>query len=130
MHRVLASHLATFQRQYAPDLPTEKAFEAFVAYCVARHHTSDSFDPTDQIYDGDDPGIDSVLFVADDVLVSSSEELMNLFEARRRDVDVHVIFTPGQNYRKLEQARYQYLCCRCLGFRLREASLPVERFHG
>ena len=63
MHRVLASHLATFQGQYAPDLPTEKAFEAFVAYCVARHHTSDSFDPTDQIYEGDDPGIDSVLFV-------------------------------------------------------------------
>lgn len=92
MHRVLESHLNAFVEAREIKLPTDRAFEAFVAHCVAQNHTADSFDALEQIYDGDDPGIDSVMFVANDSIISSTDELEELFARKGRDVLVGVIF--------------------------------------
>ena len=96
MHRVLQSHLDEFRTRYGIEAPLSKAFEAFVAFCLARRYTSDSFEPAEQVYEGADPGIDSILFIADDMLITSAEELIELFERRRRDVPIYTIFTEAK----------------------------------
>lgn len=110
VHRVVQSHLKDFCSKYSITKDEAKSFEAFVNYSAFRELCAESIDPSDLIYEGDDPGIDGVMIFLDDVYVSSSEEVEDFFASRKRDVDGTIIFTQaksGENWEKKEINTFQ-----------------------
>ena len=93
MHRVVKQHMTDFSKQFPMALDESKLFEAFGAYCVLRRHTFDDPNPNDLIYEGEDPGIDSIMILVDDYFVSSVEEFEESINSGRRDKDVLIILT-------------------------------------
>jgi hypothetical protein len=75
MHRVVKALLDAFKEQHSLDEDIAQSFEAFVTYCVLRKYNSDAVALIGLIYDGADPGIDGVVVLLDDILISSYEEL-------------------------------------------------------
>lgn len=96
MHKVVSSHLNNFKEQHSVDLAESKAFEAFVNYAVFQSISVDAIDPNDLVYDGDDPGIDGIMFFINDSFVASKEEVQHEFSGKKRDCDVTVIFTQSK----------------------------------
>jgi hypothetical protein len=110
MHRVVKSHLEDFRKKFSVTLNEDRSFEAFLNYSAFRRVSSDSVNPIDLIYDGDDPGIDGVLVFLEDSFVSSAEEVSDFFQARKRDVDATVVFTQaktGESWDKKEINAFQ-----------------------
>lgn len=110
MHRVVKSHLKDFSEKYSVGWDEAKAFEAFVNYGALRTLCAEAVDPKDLVYEGDDPGIDGVMVLLDDVFVSSSEEVDDFFLSRKRDVDATIIFTQaksGESWDKKEINTFQ-----------------------
>ncbi|WP_367086026.1 AIPR family protein [Pseudomonas sp. HOU2] len=96
MHRVVAAHLNDFTTRYGKYDDVSKNFEAFVNFAIFRTMCADSVDPKELVYEGDDPGIDGIMMFVDDVYVSSVEEVDDVFNARRRDAEVTVIFVQAK----------------------------------
>jgi hypothetical protein len=96
MHRVVRSHLANFQQRFNLVQPEAKLFEAFVNYSVLRSYSEDQVAPEDLIYEGDDPGIDGVMFFVDGAYISSVDELEDMIHKSRRDVEIIVVFAESK----------------------------------
>ncbi|MPR12025.1 AIPR family protein [Microvirga tunisiensis] len=92
MHRVVRSHVDDFSKRFQIEGDISKRFEAFLNYSVLRSYSADAVNPSELVYEGDDPGIDGVLFFIDDVYVSSVDEIDELLKNRRRDCDVTIAF--------------------------------------
>jgi hypothetical protein len=110
MHRVVRSHLKDFSKKYSVERDEAKQFEAFVNFAAFRSLCAEAIDPSDLVYDGDDPGIDGVMIFLDDVYVSSSDEVADFLVNRRRDVDATVVFTQaktGESWDKKEINTFQ-----------------------
>lgn len=102
--------MADFAKKFSLELPVSKQFEAFLNYSALRALCAESVDPTDLIYEGDDPGIDGVMVFLDDVYVSSSDEVDDFFTNRKRDVEATVVFTQaktGESWDKKEINTFQ-----------------------
>lgn len=93
MHRVVRSHLANFEQRFSLGRPEAKVFEAFVNYSVLRSYSEDQVAPEDLIYDGDDPGIDGVMYCLDGAYISSVDEIEDMLRRSRRVVEILVAFT-------------------------------------
>ena len=66
MHPVLKSHLDYFVDEFGlSGFDLAKAFEAFVNYCLISKYYYGKIVPQDHVYEGDDPGIDCVMFIID-----------------------------------------------------------------
>ena len=110
MHRVVKSHLKDFSEKYSIEWGESKSFEAFVNYGALRSLCAEAVDPKDLVYEGDDPGIDGAMIFLDDVFVSSSEEVDDFFQSRKRDVDATIILTQvkaGESWDKKEINTFQ-----------------------
>ena len=103
MHLVIEQHLADFQARFALELDQPKLFEAFTAYCALRLVSADHVDPTSLIYEGADPGIDSILFFVDDSYVSSVDEFEDIIGQGLRDKDVSIIFMQSKTSEKWDK---------------------------
>lgn len=88
MHRVIQSHFENFVKKYNLTKATEKNFEAFSSYCVAKHFTFDAVNPEALVYEGDEPGIDSAFFVCDEAIVTSLDEIESLFARKKNNHDI------------------------------------------
>jgi hypothetical protein len=91
--------------QYPNNLNEPSRFEAFVNYVLLRQLTSDSVEPDDLVFPGDDPGIDGFFIVVGEALISTREELEEAFKNRHRDVEVEVIMSQaktGESWNKHE----------------------------
>lgn len=93
MHRVVRSHLVDFKRRFNITQCDDKSFEAFVNYSVLRSYSEDHVAPEDLIYDGDDPGIDGVMFFVDGAYISSVDELEDVINKSRRDVEIIIVLS-------------------------------------
>lgn len=110
MHRVVKAHLDDFNKKFSIEMSQDRAFEAFVSYGIIRSFSSDNVTPSELIYDGDDPGIDSVLIFIDDQYVSSEEEVEATLSGRRRDVDATICFVQcksGEGWQKSQINTFQ-----------------------
>jgi hypothetical protein len=111
MHRVVKAHLTAFQAKYGLENEDQsKQFEAFVNHAVFRSHCAENVDPNDLIYQGDDPGVDGVMIFVDDAVVSSPEEVDDIFADRKRDAEVVIVFTQSktsENWSKSEINTFQ-----------------------
>src|SRR5438552_408539 len=96
MHRVVKAHLETFMERHAFSPAIDKAFEAFIGYCVLRKYCSDLFPVSALVYEGDDPGIDSIIFILDDILIWSADEQAEQLKRPRRNFDALIIFTQSK----------------------------------
>ncbi|AWK85003.1 AIPR family protein [Azospirillum thermophilum] len=96
MHKVVEQHLKDFKSRFGVAFDRDKSFEAFLSYCVLRIYSADNVQADTLTYDGDDPGIDGILFFVDDVYVSSIDEMKDVFKKSRRDVDVIIAMTQAK----------------------------------
>jgi hypothetical protein len=110
LHRVVKAHLDDFVQRFSLDLSEDRAFESFVAHVVLRAFTADNVPPAELIYDGDDPGIDSVLVFIDDKYISSAEEVQEAFSGKKRDLDATICFLQcksGEAWQKAQINTFQ-----------------------
>lgn len=92
MHKVIKSHVKSFSQRFSMDLAESKLFESFVSYVIFKYYSGDAIEPVSLVYDGDDPGIDTICFFIEDRHVSSIDEITEIFGNRRRDHDVTIVF--------------------------------------
>ncbi|WP_156334071.1 MULTISPECIES: AIPR family protein [unclassified Shinella] len=88
MHRVIKNHFDNFVKKYNLSHSESKNFEAFSAYCIAKHFTFDNINPETLTYDGDEPGIDSAFFICDEAIITSKDEINSLFEKKKNNHDI------------------------------------------
>ncbi|MEM7722355.1 MAG: AIPR family protein [Pseudomonadota bacterium] len=96
MHLVTQANLREYGKQYESTLAEPVLFEAFINYVTVRQFTPDVMEPDDLIFAGDDPGIDGVMIVVGDAVISTVDELKEAFQARQREQEVEVIFTQAK----------------------------------
>ncbi|MBY3241446.1 hypothetical protein HFO16_08695 [Rhizobium laguerreae] len=88
MHRVIKNHFDNFVKNYNLNSGESKNFEAFSAYCIAKHYTFDAINPDTLIYEGDEPGIDSAFFICDEAIITSNDEIISLFDKKKNNHDI------------------------------------------
>lgn len=128
MHRVVQAHVRDFNKSHSVSDDEATAFEAFVSYSVLRSFSSDVVSPADLIYDGDDPGIDGLLFIVDDIYVSSVDEIEDLFRGRRRDFDVTVCFLQAKSAERWEKKEINVFQSAILDFLGEKSAYPQSDY--
>ncbi|CDZ38622.1 AIPR protein [Neorhizobium galegae bv. officinalis] len=88
MHRVIKNHFDNFVKKYNLAHTESMNFEAFSAYCIAKHFTFDNVNPEALVYEGDEPGIDSAFFICDEAIITSIDEINALFEKKKNNHDI------------------------------------------
>jgi len=96
LHRVVKQHMKDFSEQNPNSLKEDKLFEAFSSFVLLRQHTSDEVDLDGLVYEGDDPGIDSIVVLVDDRIVSTRDELEEAISKGKRDRDVIIILVQAK----------------------------------
>src|SRR3954454_6951325 len=96
MHRVVRAHLESFVERHGLSMAVDKAFEAFVTYCLLRRYSSDAVVPGDLIYEGEDPGNGSIVIIVDDLIIASTDELKEILKRPRRNFDGMIIITQAK----------------------------------
>lgn len=91
MHRVIKNHLYDFKSDHAVSYADDKAFECFCGYILSKKFTFDAADPKQFTYEGADPGIDSCIFVINDSLISTLDEIKNVFDKKKNNNEVRLI---------------------------------------
>ncbi len=93
MHRIIKAHLDSFVRSFGLEADDEATqFEKFATHCVVSNRYTSAFDLDDVITEKGDDGIDGVVVVVDEAVVSSVEDAKAIFSAPRRNHDVDVVF--------------------------------------
>ncbi|XRD91030.1 AIPR family protein [Dyella nitratireducens] len=93
MHRIIKAHLESFVRSFGLDADDEATkFEKFSTHCVVSNRYSSTFDLDDVVTEKGDDGIDGLVLVVDEAVVTSVEDVQAIFAAPRRNHDVDVIF--------------------------------------
>jgi len=104
MHIVLSSHFKSFVTENGlTSIDEAKSFEAFINYCVIKQYFYGQFDILDQIYNGDDPGIDGIMFIVDGELVTSKNEIVEIFSRPKKDMDVLICITQAKTGERWEK---------------------------
>lgn len=104
MHRILAAHLKTFVQEHSlEEQSTPKQFERFVAYCALASHYVGRVNFENVATDDQEAGIDSVAFVIDEEVVTTSDEAEVLFSGGRRNREVEAIFTQATTTEAFER---------------------------
>lgn len=94
MNRIIESHLAGFKTTYGlQDLDETHAFEHFLNFSVGYKHTGTPPDTSAITTDDPDAGIDGVLFLIDNELVTTVDECLNVIQRSKRNVDAKLLFT-------------------------------------
>ncbi|MGR3715144.1 MAG: AIPR family protein [Thermohalobaculum sp.] len=128
MHLVVKSHFENFLQKFPTSHEETKAFEAFVNYCLFNKFSSDSVNPYDLIYDGDDPGIDGVMIFADDIYISSVDEVDHIFSGRARELDVSIVFVQTKTSEKWSKADINTFRVAVDEFLSEDPSFPMSEY--
>lgn len=93
MHRIIKAHLDSFVRSFGLEADDESTqFEKFATHSVVSNRYTSAFDLDDVITDKGDDGIDGVVVVVDEAIVSSMEDAKAIFSTPRRNHDVDIVF--------------------------------------
>ena len=105
MHKVLKAQLKSFKDLHAISLDQDRAFEAFVAFTVCNLFSSDHPEPDSLIYEGADPGIDSIVVIVNEKVVLTFNEMQEIFKSRKSDNDVVVLMSQSTTSESWEKAK-------------------------
>lgn len=104
MHRIIASHLKTFPKEHEIESSKEtERFEHFVNYCIASKYYSGRIDTSDITTGEDDAGIDGIIIIADGELITTEEEINDVFESHKRNIEIDFIFVQAKTSEKFEK---------------------------
>ncbi len=103
MHRVVESHLNDFADDHNIKGENADIFEIFVPYILARKFSFDSIDPNTLVYEGADPGIDSIFYIFNDQFISTADEVEKLFKSKKNNYDVKCIFIQSKSSEKWDK---------------------------
>ena len=97
MDRITENLLGQFATEYAiTNLPPDKQFEHFTAFCMVRRHYSRSFNPADVVIGGGgDTAIDAISIVVNNVLVVDPDTVDELAK-QNGFLDVSFIFVQAK----------------------------------
>ena len=128
MHRVIESHLEAFKSLFELDYKKTKIFEAFVNYVILKSYFPDNVQPQELIYEGDDPGIDGVLFLFDSNYIGSIDELKSTLKSSRQNWRVQIIFIQSTTSQSWEKKKINSFESALLDFLEAENSYPRSDF--
>lgn len=107
MHRIVASHLASFVEEHGLQADTESVhFEKFVNFAILSQKISSSFE-IDQVTTGnDDDGTDGIALIVNEELILSDKDTEAVFQAERRNNDVEVVFIQAKTSESFELGEF------------------------
>lgn len=98
MHKIIGSFLAKFSEENGFESEKESVqFEYFVNYIIAYDKYPREFDIREITSDDVDGGIDGVIFLVDDELASTLEEVKAIFSRPKRNISVEIIFIQAKS---------------------------------
>lgn len=93
MHRIINSFLTDFSDNYSlEDESQSRQFEFFVNYCLAYSRYPGEIDFREITSDSVDSGIDGIVFIVDDELVTTIDEMQRAFSTPKKNISVDVLF--------------------------------------
>ncbi len=98
MHRIIESYLKKFSNDNSIESEEiSKQFEYFVNYCIAYDKYPGNFDFKELTTDDVDGGIDGIIFMVDNELVTTIDEIKEVFSTAKRDCVVEIIFIQSKS---------------------------------
>jgi hypothetical protein len=128
VHRVIQQHLKDFQNRFELHNAQSKDFESFVNYCLLRTCSGDAISPDSLSYEGEDPGIDGMMFFVNDAYVSSVDELSDVFKKVRRDADVAIIATQSKTSESWDKSQINIFQSALIDFFNEEQKYPLSEY--
>lgn len=125
MNRIIKSHLENFKLNAGlEDLNTEDSFEHFINYCVGYKHTGSPFDTYAVTTDDPDAGIDGIICLVDNEIVTTQEECEQIFKRSKRNVESKIIFLQATISESFEKAKLASFNSGVYDFLQDEPTLP------
>ncbi|MGC1246865.1 MAG: AIPR family protein [Spirulinaceae cyanobacterium] len=125
MHRIISSHLKTFSKEHEIESSKEtERFEHFVNYCIASKYYSGRIDTSDITTGNDDAGIDGIIIIADGELITTEEEISDIFESHKRNVEIDFVFVQTKTSEKFEKSQITNFSEGVYDFLSEEPELP------
>lgn len=79
-------------------------FEHFINYIVVKNHVTQSFDPAIVCTEKGELAIDGIAIIAEDNLVTSPQEIEDIFSLKKKDITVDFIFIQSKTSEKFDAA--------------------------
>lgn len=125
MNRIIKSHVESFRKTTGlEDMSLEDSFEHFLNYCIGYKHTGSAFDTASVTTDDPDAGIDGVICLVDNEIVTTEEECDQVFKRSKRNVEARIIFTQATIAEGFEKAKLTTFNTGVCDFLEDEPSLP------
>ncbi len=97
MHRIVASHLDSFVKEYALEADERSVqFEKFANYVVLSNRIASSVELDDITTEQDDDGTDGIAVIINEDHVISKEDAETVFSNDRRNNDVEIVFVQAK----------------------------------
>lgn len=128
MHRIVESHLNYFVNRFGILGERDKQFESFLNFSIFRQFCLNNVEPDSLRYDGDDPGIDGIMIFVGDEYVGSPDEVREAFSGRKRDIEVHIVFTQAKTSEKWEKGEINKFQSAVQDFLSGEPEYPQDEY--
>ncbi|MGJ0431207.1 AIPR family protein [Methylobacter sp.] len=97
MHRIVASHLASFVNEYALESDDQATqFEKFANFSVLSNKLASAIELDDITTGVDDDGTDGIAVIINEEQIVSAEDAETIFAHERRNNDVEVVFVQAK----------------------------------
>ena len=97
MHRIVASHLASFVNEYALEADDQVTqFEKFANFSVLSNKLASAIELDDVTTGEDDDGTDGIAVIINEEHIVSAEDAEAVFANERRNNDVEVVFVQAK----------------------------------
>ena len=125
MNRIIKSHVESFRKTTGlEDMSLEDSFEHFLNYCIGYKYTGSAFDTASVTTDDPDAGIDGVICLVDNEIVTTEEECDQVFKRSKRNVEARIIFTQATIAEGFEKSKLTTFNTGVCDFLEDEPSLP------
>ncbi|MEB3277523.1 MAG: AIPR family protein [Lyngbya sp.] len=129
MHKVISAHLKKFvTEQSFEQLEVSKQFERFSNFCIVYKFYSIRFDVNNVTSEDDDCGIDGIALIVDGELVTTIEEVKQIFKRTKKNMSVQVIFIQSKTSEKFDRGEILKFSDGVLDFLSDSPNLPQGDF--
>jgi len=105
MDRITAAMLAEFsQENDLANLSESARFEHFASYTVVQRFYGETFDTSDIVLGGDEPGIDAIAIIVNGVLITDLDTFTEIAE-KAPNLDVIFIFIQADRARSFDTGK-------------------------
>lgn len=125
MNRIIKSHVENFRISNGlENLSIEDSFEHFVNYCLGYKHTGAAFDTYTVTTDDPDAGIDGVICLVDNEIVTTEEDCTQIFKRSKKNLAAKIIFIQSTVSENFEKAKLTSFSAGVYDFLQDEPTLP------